>query len=281
MTMSQNDFTAQHYAPRAEDYVTSQVHAAGEDLDQVEAMLRAVGATRLLDLGCGGGHVSYRAAPFAGEVIAADVTARILDVVARTASERGLHNVTTRQAAAEILPFDDAFFDVVICRFSAHHWQDMEAGLRQARRVLAAGGRAMFIDTIAPADPVLDTHLQAVELLRDASHVRNYDLAEWSAALGRAGFCLTGVTPRRLRMDFPTWIARTRTPPHHAEAIRSLQKAASDIVQNHFAIEADGSFMIDSVSMTACAAMGEQEEASHATPFFDPARYSDATGAPR
>ncbi len=254
MMTSQNDFTARHYASRAEDYVTSPVHAAGEDLDQVEAMLRSTGAARLLDLGCGGGHVSYRAAPYAGEVVATDVTARMLDVVARTASERNLQNITTREAAAENLPFDDASFDVVICRFSVHHWEDMEAGLRQARRVLAAGGRAMFIDTIAPTNPVLDTHLQAVELLRDPSHVRNYDFAEWSAALGRAGFRLTGVTPRRLRMEFSTWIARTRTPPHHAEAIRSLQNVASDTVQNHFAIEPDGSFTIDTVAMTAAAA---------------------------
>jgi len=254
MTTSQNDFTARHYAPRAEDYVTSQVHAAGEDLDQVEAMLRAAAATRVLDLGCGGGHVSYRAAPYAGEVIAADVTSQMLEMVAKTASERGLHNIKTRQAAAENLPFDDASFDVVICRFSAHHWQAMGAGLRQAKRVLAAGGSAMFIDTVAPANPVLDTHLQAVELLRDASHVRNYDLAEWTAALGRAGFRITGVTPRRLRMEFSTWIARTRTPPHHAEAIRSLQKMASETVQNHFAIEPDGSFTIDTVAITANAA---------------------------
>jgi ubiquinone/menaquinone biosynthesis C-methylase UbiE len=171
MDVSQQDYAAQHYAPRAEDYVTSQVHAAGEDLDQVAAMLQGLGAVRVLDLGCGGGHVSYRAAAYAREVVAVDVTARMLEVVAETAAARGISNITTMQAGAEALPFADADFDVVASRFSAHHWQDMPAGLRQARRVLAASGRAIFIDTIAPKDPVLDTHLQAVELLRDASHV--------------------------------------------------------------------------------------------------------------
>jgi len=253
MSTSQNDFTARHYAPRAEDYVTSQVHAAGEDLDQIESMLREQGASRLLDLGCGGGHVSYRAAAFAEQVVAADVTAPMLDVVAKTASARGLANISTQLAAAENLPFDDASFDVVISRFSTHHWQDMEAGLREARRVLAANGRAMFIDSIAPPAPVLDTHLQAVELLRDASHIRNYNLAEWMGALARAGFAVTSITPRRLRMDFDSWIARTRTPAHHAAAIRSLQKGASNVVQNQFSIEPDGSFTIDSIAITAGA----------------------------
>jgi SAM-dependent methyltransferase len=152
------------------------------------------------------------------------------------------------------LPFDDAHFDVVASRFSAHHWRDMAAGLRQARRVLPVGGRAIFIDTIAPVDAVLDTHLQAVEVLRDASHVRNYDLAEWIGALETAGFAVDGITRRRLRLDFCTWIARTRTAPEYAAVIRSLQKGAPGAVRGHFEIEADGSFTIGSVAITASAA---------------------------
>lgn len=254
MNMSQQDYAATHYAPRAQDYVTSQVHAAGEDLDQVEAMLRGQGAALVLDLGCGGGHVSYRAAAHALQVLAVDVTAQMLEVVAKTAAARGITNITTRQAAAEQLPFDDGHFDFVASRFSAHHWQDMAAGLRQARRVLAAGGRAVFIDTIAPRDAVLDTHLQAVEVLRDASHVRNYNLGEWTTALEGAGFRVDGVTRRRLRLEFSSWIARTRTPPDYAAVIRSLQKGACRAVQEHFSIEPEGSFTIDTVAITAIAA---------------------------
>ena len=108
---------------------------------------------RVLDLGCGGGHVSYRAAPLVAQVVACDITQSMLDEVARTAAERGLTNVIVRQAAAEKLPFESGSFDVVLCRFTAHHWQAMEAGLREARRVLKNSGRAVFVDTIAPADP--------------------------------------------------------------------------------------------------------------------------------
>jgi len=254
MDTSQQDYAAQHYAPRAQDYVTSQVHAAGEDLDQFEAVLSTLPAGRVLDLGCGGGHVSYRAAPYAQEVVAVDVTARMLEVVAETAAARGMTNIITKQAGAEHLPFAGETFDVAASRFSAHHWQNMPAGLRQARRVLAATGRAIFIDTIAPADPALDTHLQTVELLRDASHVRNYNFAEWVAALEAAKFQVDNITRRRLRLEFSTWIARTRTPPHHAEAIRSLQEAASSAVRTHFEIEPDGSFTIDSVAFIASPA---------------------------
>ena len=253
MSSSQQQFVAGQYAPRAQDYVTSVVHSTGDDLDQIAAELRGYEAARVLDLGCGGGHVSYRAAPLVAEVVACDLTPAMLDVVAKTAAERGLANITVRQAAAEHLPFEPASFDIVLSRFTTHHWQDMEAGLREARRVLKPGGRAVFIDVIAPANPVLDTHLQAVELLRDVSHVRDYALAEWVAGLTRSGFSLEGITARRLHMDFPVWIARTRTPAAHATAIRSLQVGAPDAVREHFAIAEDGSFDIDVATMVVRA----------------------------
>jgi SAM-dependent methyltransferase len=245
MSTTQQAFAAEQYAARARDYVTSAVHSSGADLDQIEAELRGLGAARALDLGCGGGHVSYRAAPHVAEVVACDLTQSMLDAVAATAAERGLANIKVQQAAAEKLPFADASFDIVLCRFTTHHWQNMEAGLREARRVLKPSHRAIFVDSIAAADAVLDTHLQAVELLRDVSHVRNYSAAEWVAALARSGFATESITVRRLRMDFPVWIARTRAAPEHAAAIRSLQVRSPGIVREHFAIGEDGSFDIE------------------------------------
>jgi SAM-dependent methyltransferase len=247
--MTDRNFAAEHYTSRARDYVTSAVHSAGGDLDQIEAELRGHHAARVLDLGCGGGHVSYRAAPLVAEVVACDVTEAMLNEVAKTASERGLSNIVVRRAAAERLPFEDSSFDAVLCRFTTHHWQDMDAGLREARRVLRQAGTAIFIDSIVPADRTLDTHMQAVELLRDVSHVRSYSVAEWVSALSRSGFVPEGITIRTLRMEFPVWTARTRTPKVHVEAIRALQKSAPPIVRKHFAIGEDGSFDLEAATM--------------------------------
>jgi ubiquinone/menaquinone biosynthesis C-methylase UbiE len=249
MSESENRFAAAHYGPRAQDYVTSKDHSSGEDLDQIEAALRVTLPARVLDLGCGGGHVSYRAAPLVEEVVACDVTPAMLDSVVTEATARGLKNITVRQAAAEALPFADDSFDAVLCRFTTHHWSDMEAGLREASRVLKPGARAVFIDVFAPVPRVLDTHLQAVELLRDVSHVRNYAMAEWLAALPRCGFAVERLSTRRMRMDFPVWIARTRTTEDHVRAIRSLQQGASPMVKDYFKIGEDGGFDLDAVTI--------------------------------
>jgi ubiquinone/menaquinone biosynthesis C-methylase UbiE len=253
MSKNQHDFVAAHYAPRAAAYVASAVHSSGADLDQIENFVRGRAEARVLDLGCGGGHVSYRVAPHVREVVACDLTPDMLEQVKQTAAARGLRNVVTQQAPAERLPFDDGAFDVVLCRFTAHHWQNFESGLREARRVLKRTGGAVFADVVSPEHPLLDTHLQTLEMLRDMSHVRNYDLAEWIAALARSGFSTTSLTQRKLRMDFPVWTERTKTPETFVAALRLVQAQASAAVREHFAIEADGSFDLDTMTIEAVA----------------------------
>ncbi len=254
MTNSQQAFVAAHYSSRAANYVQSRDHSTGDDLNQIEAELAGCGTAHVLDLGCGGGHVSYRAAPHVEQVTACDLTAGMLAAVTEQAAQRGLHNIIVQQAAAEQLPFPSESFDIVLCRFTVHHWQNMEAGLREARRVLKGNGRAIFIDVTAPADRVLDTHLQTFELLRDASHVRDYTVGEWVSALSRSGFSLGAITARKLRMQFPVWIARTHTPPRHSEAIRSLQLSAPEHVRSYFTISEDGSFDLDTTTFLTAAA---------------------------
>jgi ubiquinone/menaquinone biosynthesis C-methylase UbiE len=253
MTRSHDAIVEAQFGPRADSYVYSAVHAQGEDLDALEAIVRGRTPRRALDLGCGGGHVAYRLAPYAGSVVASDLSAEMLTAVAATAREKGLTNIETRTAAAERLPFEGAAFDFLGCRFSAHHWRDFRAGLREARRVLAIGSTAVFIDAVSPGPPALDTHLQAVELLRDTSHVRDYSAAEWTASLTEAGFAITATRAWRLRMDFPSWIARMHTPDANRDAIRALQEAASNTVRGHFAIEPDGSFMLDTLMVEVIA----------------------------
>jgi SAM-dependent methyltransferase len=233
------------FGARADAYLNSVVHAQGVDLQALAALARAHPEARVLDLGCGGGHVTFHVAPHVREVVAYDLSPEMLDVVKRAARERGLGNVATKQGLVESLPFDAESFDLVLSRFSAHHWRDFEAGLREAARVLKPGGIAAFVDTVSPGTPLLDTFFQALELLRDCSHVRNYSRAEWEAAIARAGLTPGDTTPHRLHLEFTSWIERIRTPQVQADAIRALQAAMSASVTRYFEIEPDGSFCID------------------------------------
>ena len=253
MSRSHEAVVTAQYSNQAAAYVASATHSAGEDLDQLETWARQHAGLRALDLGCGGGHVAYRLAPHMAEVTACDLTPAMLDAVRLEADRRGLRNIRTALGAAESLPFDDTSFDLAATRFSAHHWRDLAAGLRELRRVLAPSGRALLIDAVSPGLPLLDTFLQTVELLRDPSHGRNYSPAEWLAALAAAGLTPLSLVARRLRLDFSAWVGRMNTPPTHVAAIRSLQLGASEAVRTHFAIAPDGSFTLDTLTIEVVA----------------------------
>lgn len=239
------------FGPRAAAYLASSVHSSGPDLDTLAELARKHEGARVLDLGCGGGHVSFAVAPYVREVVAYDLSEEMLAAVAAEAAKRGLANLRTQKGAAESLPFASSAFDLVLSRFSAHHWQDWQAGLKEARRVLDTKGRAVFIDVIAPERALSDTYLQAIELLRDPSHVRDYSRDEWTKGLRAAGFAPGSAAGRRLRIDYASWVERMQTPELHRRAIRSLQTAAPQEVSRYLELEGDGSFTMDVMTIEA------------------------------
>ncbi|PPT53870.1 SAM-dependent methyltransferase [Xanthomonas arboricola] len=240
-----SEHVAAQFGPQAQAYLHSDVHTPGAEFAELRAGLQGHCNGRLLDLGCGAGHVSFQLAPLMAEVVAYDLSADMLEVVAATAAERGLTQVRTVQGAAERLPFETGSIDAVVSRYSAHHWSDLGQALREVRRVLRPGGIAAFVDVVAPGLPLLDTHLQAIELLRDTSHVRDYSVAQWLQTLGDAGLQVQRHHCQRLQLDYLSWVDRMRTPEVLRAAIRALQGAAVDEVREYFQIAADGSFSTD------------------------------------
>ncbi|MDL2284930.1 class I SAM-dependent methyltransferase [Oxalobacter sp. OttesenSCG-928-P03] len=245
------DLVRENFGSQAEAYVQSALHAAGQDLEMLEKILAEYPEANFLDVGTGGGHVSYLAARHVKQVTAYDMSAEMLKAVEKTAGERGLSNIVTRQGAAERLPFEDASFDVVASRYSAHHWHDVGQGVREISRVLKPGGVLVMMDTASPGEPVRDIFLQSVEYLRDMSHVRAYSPGEWLAFVSDAALRVNELLTLRIRYDFTSWVTRMKTPGHHVTAIREVLKTAPEEVRTYFQVEADGSFSIDEVMLIA------------------------------
>jgi len=248
---SHNQVISEQFGHTAESYLTSAVHAQGADLQELAAYAAAYAQPRVLDLGCGGGHASFAVAAHAAEVIAYDLSAQMLEVVHAAALERGLRNITVQQGSAAQLPFSDASFDLVCTRFSAHHWRQLSQALQEAARVLKPGGRFIIIDTAAPADVLADTYVQAIELLRDTSHVRNVSMSSWKKLIAQTGLQLEFVNSWKLPLEFSSWIARMRTPADHVAAIQALWRAAPAEVRDYFRVQEDYSFEIDTVLFEA------------------------------
>ena len=175
-------------------------------------------------------------------VIAYDLSSDMLTVVKRTAQEKQLNNIKTQQGVAENLPFESSSFDVVVSRYSAHHWQDIHQAIKEIKRVLKPNGIFILIDTMSSNTPILNTFLQTVEFIRDPSHVKNYSLAEWSDIAEQAHLEIQNFQMQDLHLNFATWIERMSPPQSSVETLQYLQKNACDQVKNYFKIKEKGDF---------------------------------------
>ena len=101
---------------------------------------------RILDVGCGPGHLAFELADRGLEVTGVDLDPGMIhQAVARgdTRDEDTPHP-TFLVANAAALPFEDATFDLVVSTLSTHHWDDVPAGLRELARVVRPEGRILI-----------------------------------------------------------------------------------------------------------------------------------------
>ncbi len=224
----------QQFGNVAANYSTSSVHASGVDLQKMVEYAHLAPAARVLDAGCGAGHTALAFAPHAAQVIAYDLTPPMLEQVRLLAQARGITHIETRLGDVEHLPFADAEFDIVVSRYSAHHWVQPEKALAEFARVLKPGGQFILSDVIAPSDYTADTFLQALELLRDPSHVRDHSMAQWLNMLHTAGFAAEVVHEFDIPLHFGQWLQRIATPPIYASAIRALMTGAPAEIKSYF-----------------------------------------------
>jgi ubiquinone/menaquinone biosynthesis C-methylase UbiE len=101
---------------------------------------------RVLDIACGTGLVTFRAADVVGprgKVVATDISDKMVHATATAASRRGNANVQAMRMGAEALDFPDGSFDVVLCALGLMYVPEVSLALIEMRRVLARGGRAV------------------------------------------------------------------------------------------------------------------------------------------
>ena len=232
----------EHFGRAAAAYAVSAVHRGGPDLDAMLAAAELSGRERVLDLGCGPGHAAAAFAPHAAQVVGLDLTQAMLGVARRMASERGLANLRFEHADAAQLPFAPGSVERVTSRLSAHHYADPGAVLREVARVLAPGGRFLLVDVVAPDDPARDSFLQAFELLRDPSHVRDHSLAQWCAMFRDAGLEPEPQGLFRSRQQFTPWVERMSTSAEAVAGLRALFDAAPAEVRAAFEIRGAGDY---------------------------------------
>lgn len=244
---TQQQVNQTQYQNKSEAYLNSKVHAQGIEFKKMQNLIQQHQFKQVLDLGCGGGHVTYQIAAFTEQVIAYDITPEMVNLVTMQSQQKGFDHVIGQVGAAEQLDFPAEHFDCVISRYSAHHWQNITQVLHEIYRVLRVNGKVIMFDIIGNANPILDTFIQTIETIRDPSHVRNYNLSEWMVFVEQAGFKIEIIEKQSLALNFQSWVERMQTPEEGIHTIRYLQSKISDQVRSYYQIQEDGTFTSEAV----------------------------------
>jgi demethylmenaquinone methyltransferase/2-methoxy-6-polyprenyl-1,4-benzoquinol methylase len=157
-------------APRYD--LLNRVLSIGTDL---EWRRRALDLARLgesgkaLDVGTGTGDFALALlarSPGSAMVTGVDISSGMVEIAERRAAKAGVGPRYERLiASVESLPFADGTFDIAMAGFVIRNVGDIPRGLREMRRVLRPGGRAVILDLHTPRNPVVRRLYRAYSVL--------------------------------------------------------------------------------------------------------------------
>ncbi len=187
MTDKTKELVKEYFGKRSKFY-SSSFFTDDERLKKIVELAKPKKNDVILDVATGAGYLALEFGARAKRVIGIDLTKELLDQAEAAKKEFGLDNIEFKLADAENLPFDDASFDIVSCRFSFHHFPNPLKALGGVKRVLKENGCFVLADPISSEDSQKSKAHNEFEKLADPSHVKMYAVSEIKRMLKTAGF---------------------------------------------------------------------------------------------
>jgi ubiquinone/menaquinone biosynthesis C-methylase UbiE len=178
---------ADQFTRQAAQFAASPVHHNQAALDLLVNAAAPKPTDVSLDVACGPGSVVMTFARRLRHATGLDATEAMLEEARKLAAAESVGNVAWRRGDAYALPFADAAFDVVSCRYAFHHMQEPARALAEMIRVCRPGGRIVVCDALAADDPAKAAALNAMERHRDPSTVEFRPLAFYKGVFREAG----------------------------------------------------------------------------------------------
>lgn len=231
------DHDQNRWGKLAENYVSSETHAKGNDLERLYSLGKPRPELLVLDIATGGGHTALRFSPQVRVVIATDMTLRMLSTARTFVTGQGVDNIEFGCAKAENLPFLEAVFDTVTCRIAPHHFTDCARFLREATRVLKPSGKFILQDHVLPKDEAAARYIDAFERLRDPGHIRAFSHEEWRNLTQNSGLQIETTEEITKRHILRTWAERQGCTPDTITKLESMIQDTTPIVRDWLQVE--------------------------------------------
>ncbi|MBO4493557.1 MAG: class I SAM-dependent methyltransferase [Ruminococcus sp.] len=176
----------------------------------------------ILDLGTGSGYLAFALANRYPDVsfTGLDIVEKALEQNRKRTEQEGLKNLIFSSYDGISFPFEKGSFDMVVSRYSLHHFPDIHKSLSEVHRVLADKG-CFFISDPSPNENDTSGFVDKYMQLKPDGHIRFYTLAEWNKLCREHDF--------RLEASFASSLCFPRkTGKAYEELLRSHPKETAE-----------------------------------------------------
>ncbi|HWP95879.1 MAG TPA: methyltransferase domain-containing protein [Syntrophomonadaceae bacterium] len=194
-----------------------------------------------LDAATGAGHTALALANHIRKVIAIDITGEMLLHASEMARKRGILNIDFILQDIHYLGWADGFFDIVACRFAAHHFVDTERAVQEMSRVLKPGGRLYILDCSFAGEEDTGRFINKMERLRDNSHAYSHSKTRWRELLNKTHLHIEHMVLERKEYDICQWFETIGTPEAQRQEILEMLKAMPSAIEKYYSF--DGHFL--------------------------------------
>lgn len=222
--MSHASSIREQFTFQAAAYAKAQPINNEEILRRILELARPTKQDTVLDLACGPGILTCALAAKTKHATGIDLTPAMLDEARKLQADQGIANIDWVESDVNPLPFGDASFSLVVCRYAFHHFSDPLIVLREMKRVCREDGRIAVIDT-APAREKADA-FNRMEKLRDNSHVRALAVEQMAELFVQADLPKPRIETLRMQGDLNSLLQRSHCQPGEEARCRRLYEDA-------------------------------------------------------
>ena len=210
--MNHHSRVKEEFRRQAETLSVAQAFTDSRVLEQICGAIEPTKMMSLLDLGCGPGIVTASLAPNVREVTAYDLTPEMLDKARQRCEKAGLKNVRFELGSAEQLPFKNKSFDCVVTRLTIHHFPNPRGVMEEVVRVTRRKGKVVVADVVSSEKEEEAGLHNALETLRDPTHVQMLSASRLLQLLKASGLRITSKVTWEMKRDYDEWIRITNAP---------------------------------------------------------------------
>jgi len=176
----------------AEKYIKSPIKdeaAYQKKLAITQAFLRP--DYKVLEFGCGSGATAIFHAPHVAQVVATDISDKMIEAAQRKAVEAGVKNIVFQQGTLDSLQFKNESFDAVLGLNVLHLLEDVDGAIVKVHQLLKNEG--VFVSStslIAEINLAFRWLISGMQLLGLAPYVSRFTKRQLISKLLKAGFTI-------------------------------------------------------------------------------------------